>query len=59
MKIVGAYCGEKIGNFFLGKDTDIVKWLDIDHYLIKEIPLIKFLMKVSAAYPNADRNLNL
>jgi len=36
-----------------------VQWSQISHHLIQEIPLFRFLNKISHAYPNADRNLNL
>jgi hypothetical protein len=41
------------------KDVSIVKWSQMAHHLLHEIPLFRFLLKIASAYPNADRNLNL
>jgi hypothetical protein len=38
---------------------ETVKWSEIPMHLVKEIPLLRFVLKIAAAYPNADRNLNL
>lgn len=45
--------------FWKSKTQEAENWSEIAHQLIYEIPLMKLLLKIMKAYPNADRNLNL
>lgn len=38
---------------------DSIEWKRLDFNLFAEVPLLKFVTKLLAAYPRADRNFNL
>lgn len=38
---------------------DSIEWRRLNFNLFAEVPLLKFVVKLLAAYPRADRNFNL
>lgn len=56
--INGLISGLKVGLTFKSS-TVVQNWAALEHYLMKQIPLLRFGLKIMEAYPNSDRNLNM